>query len=606
MLKRIAALGSIVSLCLLWAAVPACLADESEVTISGEEFAKLETFEASALSRADRAFGKAEYRRALAEYDAFILEFSKSTAIPYALVRKGRCLQLDNKRAQAIKQYREVLDYFPNEVKYAALALYYIAQCQQQNGDIGEALKTWVQMAEDAGYSKHPLAAVAVNALADNLAKQEKYDQAVKYYKQVAIDFRPSNKGASEYAAWKVVEHYIRSKPDEKALREFCVKYGHCRAGEDYSQDADYWGKVQGWVQQHGNFPPEKADLRDNYYRYWAAAMEGKLQANDDFQIALANSKMVYEKDPAKWGARLDAQFRAGQKAGDNHRTVKWISLFSANKTKAQEYYGKLDFTRMSTAEITNLIVLMWTRVRDEKMAQLAYGKLDLGRMTNGELIDLTRTLWERVDATLAKGVFTRIRTAELSDNEKIGLAHFFYDRDDPLVKQMCALVADKELGLAELMRYFHWSFQHRGRYARETVETAQKLTGSPKYSPEAWWKMAEAHQNLRDYEKAILSYREANNPPANLFRIADCYVAMGKPEPAIAQLSEIENFFKDQAPNAAMRIAYVHRDFKNTRQYIACLRGVLKKYPKSPQSSRAHVELESKVSRIGGGVDAE
>jgi hypothetical protein len=48
-----------------------------------------------------------------------------------------------------------------------------------------------------------------------------------------------------------------------------------------------------------------------------------------------------------------------------------------------------------------------------------------------------------------------------------------------------------------------------------------------------------------------------------------------------------------------------VYRRADQRDQYIAALRAVLKKYPKSGQSSSAHQELEKLNVRIGGGVDA-
>ncbi|NBU11794.1 MAG: hypothetical protein EBS84_22820, partial [Proteobacteria bacterium] len=47
-------------------------------------------------------------------------------ATSYAILRKGRSLQLLDKRFEAIKIYQEVLDFFPNDIKYAAPALYLI------------------------------------------------------------------------------------------------------------------------------------------------------------------------------------------------------------------------------------------------------------------------------------------------------------------------------------------------------------------------------------------------------------------------------------------------------------------------------------------------
>ena len=80
----------------------------------------------------------------------------------------------------------------------------------------------------------------------------------------------------------------------------------------------------------------------------------------------------------------------------------------------------------------------------------------------------------------------------------------------------------------------------------------------------------------------------------------------MGRLAQAVGQLREIEAFFKKHAPEAALRIAHLYARAKKTKLQIAALRSVLKKYPKSHQSSSAHQDLERLGIKIGGGIDAE
>ena len=110
----------------------------------------------------------------------FIIEFSRSKLIPYALLRKGRSSQLDEKRFEAISDYKEILDYFSNDTKYAAAALYHIGECHQLNGDTAKAMKAWAKLADDKEYRKESLGAVAINSLADHLVQRDKALQAAK------------------------------------------------------------------------------------------------------------------------------------------------------------------------------------------------------------------------------------------------------------------------------------------------------------------------------------------------------------------------------------------------------------------------------------------
>ncbi len=68
--------------------------------------------------------------------------------------------------------------------------------------------------------------------------------------------------------------------------------------------------------------------------------------------------------------------------------------------------------------------------------------------------------------------------------------------------------------------------------------------------------------------------------------------VASGSPWPAILA--------------AGLAVAYLYRDAGIKEKYVRALRGVLKRYPKSGESSQAHQRLEEMGLPIGGGVDAE
>ncbi|NLB56115.1 MAG: tetratricopeptide repeat protein, partial [Lentisphaerae bacterium] len=122
------------------------IASAQEVTLQKSDESKLDPFEQQNLARADKLFADKQYRAAMADYDLFLLEFPKSAALPYALLRKSRSIELDNKRYQAIKSYQEVLDYFPNHVAYAAPALFYIGDCHWSNGNTKNALIAWSKM----------------------------------------------------------------------------------------------------------------------------------------------------------------------------------------------------------------------------------------------------------------------------------------------------------------------------------------------------------------------------------------------------------------------------------------------------------------------------
>ena len=542
-------------------------AAEREVAISSEDFNRLDTFEGHELTKADQAFAAKDYRNAGAAYEAFLLQYPKSPATAYAVLRKARCLHLDKKRFEAVKAYTEVLDYFPNAINYAAPALYYLGVCHAENGNLDEAMKAWMEMARDKDYRKNYLAAGALTGLAGNLLKLGKPGEAATYYEQAAVDFRTSNPEVARDAIQQVLRIRTLIEPTQPKLREFYDKVGTFENDPAKLDEGNYWTRVRDYIRQNGRFPDTEAKERDRVYRYWAEAMDGKFPTWDDFQIDIANYRRMYENNPGKWMERLDQQFRAYQKDGDYGRIVRWIAVYAAQPKKVQEYYAKLDFAKM----------------------------------TNPQLQELLRVLFDNVqDAGMARSVFSKLHLDTLTDNERFQLARYLWQRDEAGVEQTCQSFTDKDRGRMEVLRYYQW--RHN---AVKGLPVAAEAIKVPATAKEAYWIKAELLQASGKFPEAIAAYQAADNPPQNLWRIVDCYLALKQRDQALQQLHEIENFFQDQAPEAALRIAHLFQD--DRQKNITLLRGVLTKYPKSGQSSTAYQELRAMGVPIRkGGVDAE
>jgi tetratricopeptide (TPR) repeat protein len=543
--------------------------ERTEVTMSAADFQKLETFEGHELAKADKVFAQKDYRGALANYSAFMEQYPKSVATAYVLLRRGRCLHLDNKRFEAIKAYNEVLDYFPNAIDYAASALFYIGLCHFQNGDAVAAVKAWTEMVQDADYRKHALAAVALCRLGDLFTRQEKWDDAAKYYIQASIEFRRANPEVARFTMERALGYLIRTKPDEPKLAEFYQKVETFQHNPAKPNEGDYWYAVKEHVRRFGAFAENEKTKRQDYYRYWSGMMAGKLPQNDEFQIELAEFNLMVDGDREKWNQHLDRQFAAYQTPKNHGRVIRWLRAFGEQKAKVQEYYAKLNFAEMNNGEIESLIQVLFDYVKDAAAARNAYDKIQQDKWTDGD---------------------------------RNRLADYVQHRDESLMERVCASMTDKNHGRLRLMRYYHWR-----RMADKALKLADELVGIPSYSKECHWVRGEMLQQTGKYPEAISAYQFSDRPPESLYRIADCFLAQGKVDQALTQLREIENFFKDQSPHAALRIAYVYRDYKkDTAQYQANLRGILKKYPASGQSNVAHEELERMGVRIGGGVDAK
>jgi TolA-binding protein len=543
-----------------------------EITMPPEAYKRLDQFEAHTLSKADTSFGKRQFQQAWKEYEAFLKEFPQSKAVPFAIFRKARCLHLDEKRYQAIKTYNEVLDFFPNVIEYAAPALYSIGIAYWDSGDKLDARKAWAEMAEDKDYSKHELAGDAINRLAGYLIEKGETSKALEYYERVGAEFRHRTPAAAGHAIGQVVAYYVRAKPDEPKLRELYQKFqtfhNPAKVPDDLSKNWNYWNTIRDLAKRNGRFAQGEEAVADRYWKYWALAMDKLFLDNDDFRIDVANMHLAYERSNEKWFKRLDDQFESYQKEGDADRILKWISLYAAHKSKVTQYYQKLDFAKMSQALVIRLMEILYDQVKDPEMART---------------------------------VFRLIRLDPMPDTEKASLARYFWKRDWDVAVYIYSKFEDATFAKMETMRYW---YGQKAKGVKEGLPLAEELVKDPKYAEESMWCRADFLFWDQKYEEAITAYRQTSKMPDNLWAIVRCYKAMRQLAPAVAQLTEIENFVLAQASRARLAIAHTYNEFGQRPQYISELRIVMKKYPKSDESSQAHRELEALGVGSGGGEE--
>ena len=299
--------------------------------------------------------------------------------------------------------------------------------------------------------------------------------------------------------------------------------------------------------------------------------MEGKFPTNDDFQIDAITFEFIADGDLNKWNTRIDKYFKDNQKEGDYARIVRFISLFGGQKNKVTDYYSKLAFDKMDAPSIISLVFASYDNLKDGELARTTLSKLPPAKITDEQRMN---QIWPQL----------------------------IHRADVKTIEEFTATFADREKGKWQLVWFYWWKNENT-----KGLGLIDELVNNPTYAKEAMYLKGQMLQRTGKYELAINVYRQADNPPQNLWRISECHMSMGKPDSAIAQLREIENFFKDQAARASLRIAQVYKETNQKDRYIASLRGVLAKYPESPESSTAHLELESMgIHKLGGGKDAQ
>jgi TolA-binding protein len=549
-----------------------------EVTISEADFKKLDTFETTTLSKADKVFLSREYRAAAVEYNAFVVANPRSPAVPYALVRKGRSQMFDNKRNEAVRTFKEVVDYFPDAVLYAAAALYYQGVCHFETGNKKNAVVTWKKVVDDPGYAKHVLAGPALVGIANELYNEEKYADAVKYYDQAAVDFRTLHPESARQAIERASYIYIRLLTDNKKMSDFYTRAKTTRQNPEAPDENKYWHDLCGLVDRFGAFEQEMDAKRVAYYKYWADILDRRLLDDTEYRLRWAEFCFRGEDNIDKWVDRLDKQFAATYKPGNFDLVLRFMEEFGKKeqKGKIKEYYGKLNFAKMDNAAIFRMMKVMVASLKDIPMAKSAYGN---------------------------------IKHDQWTDKDRDGFIGWAGGVDEQLVINACQNMKDPDYGRNALLVFYHKQSQAGTPVATDPIEKGLKVSEEvikmPQHADQAHWLRAELYGAADKITDAIESYKLSTREPEKYFRIAECLVRLKKKDDAIAELRGIEKFFEGSASRAALRIAYIYQGAKEEANFIGALRDVMKKYPGSGESNKAHIELERLGVGPGGGQDA-
>jgi TolA-binding protein len=133
-------------------------------------------------------------------------------------------------------------------------------------------------------------------------------------------------------------------------------------------------------------------------------------------------------------------------------------------------------------------------------------------------------------------------------------------------------------------------------------------LKKSPEYATmDLTFREAQLLEGVGRFEESIKAYRSANKQPESTWGITDCLIAMKQYGNAIKTVRDLEALGGTVASRASLKAADIYKTAGDKSKEVAQLRSVLKRYPKSGESSVAHNRLESYgVALIGGEAQAE
>ncbi|QTN33084.1 tetratricopeptide repeat protein [Akkermansiaceae bacterium] len=552
-----------------------CLAAE-EITYPGEAFAKLDTFEGLNLEDADKLFAKADYKGAYAAYKAYSFEFAKSKALPYVLLRMGRCLHKLEKRNAAITAYQDVVDYFPDDVRNAAAALYHIGECHGENGEEAKQTATWARMVKDDGYVTQPNSGTALTFLGTAMEKLGKFDEAAQYHWRTAVAFLKTNPKAAQSARAAVLAHHALRSPNHDKLAEFYIAAsGFDGQGRDTGkpeEDARYWSAVFDTILRASG----ESQLREKAAVYWGAKFGDRLPDNDPLRKQWADVQAVHEKDRASWLARMEKQFAS--KPATLDRVLQWCEWFKPDPDMRSKFFAKQSAPFLAALKTPEKMALM-NRLRQP---------LDM----HAE----------------AQTVMRSVRTDGMTDEEFKDYAMFLANyQPEEEVLRLISRMKDRLFATKARYDYYISRSSRNPPYMEKALAEIPELLKSPKYAEGLPIIQARLLQNLGRHEEAIKAYNAANVQPESTWGVADSQTALKQYDQAVKTVKELEAVGGAVAARASLKAADIYRISGDKGREVTQLRQVLKRYPKSGESSEAHNRLESYgVALSGGEAEAE
>lgn len=547
-----------------------------EIVYSGEAFAKLDTFEGVNLEEADKKFTSGDIKGAYASYKAYSFEFPKSKALPYVLLRLGRCLHKLDKRHAAITAYQEVVDYFPDDVRHAGAALYYIGECHGQNGDEEKKTAVWARMVKDDGYVTQPNSGTALTYLGGAMEKLGKFNEAAEYQWRTAVAFLKTNPNAAAAARKSVVAHYVGRNPDHDKLKEFYIAAsgfdGAGRNTDKPEEDGRYWSTVLDTALAMSG----DAKARERACAYWTGKMGDRFTDNDALRRSWSDARLVHEKDAAAWLARMEKQYTL--KPASIDRVLQWCGYYKQDPKLRSEFFAK-------------------------------HTKDLLAGMKPGELMNLMANLRRPLEMTQeAQAVMRSVKLGDLSDEEinRFATLAAEYQSEDEILRYF-ARMKDSLFATKARFDYYNGRSHRNAPFMEKALAEIPELMKSPKYAEGLIWTKATLLQGLGRHEDAIQAFRTANRQPDSTWEIANSMVALKQYDQAVKTVSELESVGGATASKASFKVADIYRASGDKGREVTQLRSVLRRYPKSPESSEAHNRLESYgLALTGGEAEAE
>jgi tetratricopeptide (TPR) repeat protein len=175
------------------------------------------------------------------------------------------------------------------------------------------------------------------------------------------------------------------------------------------------------------------------------------------------------------------------------------------------------------------------------------------------------------------------------------------YEGEDSFLRIIGKIKNSTAASRARFDFYYHQG-RNNGDYQKKALAEVPVLSKSPDHAQDVVWPHAVLRQWQGEYQEAIKLYQASNRQPNSTWAVIDCRVALEQYDQAIKLTRELESLGGDVAASACLKAADIYRTSGDKAKEVQQLQLVLRRYPKSGQSSQAHNRLEGYGVKIIGG----
>lgn len=505
-----------------------------------ERWKELRENERYQLQIAEKYYREQNWKVAAAEYEKFLSLYEMSSGAPYAQLKWSLSQVQLKKQNTAIKEgFQSVLDYWP-ESPEAIAAAYYLGQTYKAIGQTPKAKAAYKDL-----LAKHPEHVAAVYATADlaELATQDKDPTArLDLLRRLAFQIKrtPATQGVCAQAS-----QALAALAFERGLAEEAAK----ALATSYPPD-----QTPGQIVQYARSPLTT-------------------------QMASAEKKSQAERTADGTIGWLRAALPADTKDAVNQTIARQI------------YYAIADLYALTARDARVLETY-------EQLAKSVGGSDEaLGRLAG--------FYKSRMKFEDARGVYRRYKNA----SEGLGQVAYSY-REQSQWDQ--AAQTYQQLAGQDPMQAPKWKGElamtyRSARKFREAQLVYEELIATDAMKQNQWrWELASTLRDAGQYKDAIAQFRQCDNFPENFKQMAACHRQIKEFNDAILLYRQIVSNDKNSAPWALLQVGYTQEEAGQKEPAIQTFQQVCKRYPKDGHASTAHAHLQTqyKISITLGGAN--